>query len=431
MSMKNIRYYYEFNYTVYYMNSNDTSILHEETKLDKYKNIKNGYKYFEAFKSYDASHDGLIKYKYDFEIWNNEIKLLQYSEKECHKHAVLSTFLRVSTNLINSLNIPYIKYLEYKFYEKCYNGALISLDEQHINKLIYSYGYDYSSYFPNLLSISDFEIAISEGREIKINELNYDNLQYGIYNCSITTKNTKFNKVFAFSKNSYYTHYDILFAYNNKEKFDIEIKLNTSCNYNALVYDKTIKSSKIFKPWYNLLTTYKSQFPKNKLVKHLFSSLWGYLIRFNGRYFTEDEIIDLDVSYEHDEHETEYKIIDETRKVNKNGCINTTFLCIKTNAKLYDREMARIKPFFTAFQRNFIGQMIIDENIIDKLIRIHTDGIVLKDEHDFTHLNYYPNPEDKTTGLILWYNCNLYKKIDDLIDEVNKLELLNIHCFIN
>ena len=41
------------------------------------------------------------------------------------------------------------------------------------------------------------------------------------------------------------------------------------------------------------------------------------------------------------------------------------------------------------------------------LIRIHTDGLVFNKLIDFEKLNldYYPKPEDKTTGIINYHNA--------------------------
>ena len=51
------------------------------------------------------------------------------------------------------------------------------------------------------------------------------------------------------------------------------------------------------------------------------------------------------------------------------------------------------------------------ENILDKVVRIHTDGIVLNKEHDFTHIKYHPTPEDKTTGKMIFKNVINYEKL--------------------
>ncbi len=77
----------------------------------------------------------------------------------------------------------------------------------------------------------------------------------------------------------------------------------------------------------------------------------------------------------------------------------------------YKNDLARLKPFFVSYCRRDVGDLIISENLVDNVIRIHTDGIALDKEHDFTHLFYYPKPEEKTTGNISWSSVNSYDKV--------------------
>jgi len=67
-----------------------------------------------------------------------------------------------------------------------------------------------------------------------------------------------------------------------------------------------------------------------------------------------------------------------------------------------------MKSFITSRGRDYIARLIMKENIIDRIIRVQTDGIVLDEEHDFSNNIYYPIPEQKTTGRIRFYNVNNY-----------------------
>ena len=204
-------------------------------------------------------------------------------------------------------------------------------------------------------------------------------------------------------QNHYYTHYSLQYAYEHSERFNISLELIIDCDHNALVYDKLVDSSKIFKPWYNYLMTIKKQFPKNKLVKHLLSSLWGMLIKFNREFYEEDEFFDLDVSELDDEDETEYKLVKEKRYKDDSYETGVRLLYeVVASSNPYVNELARLKSFFVSFCRVHIGDLVISEDLVEKVIRIHTDGLV------FTHLFYYPIPEDKTTGEIVWENVNKY-----------------------
>jgi hypothetical protein len=48
----------------------------------------------------------------------------------------------------------------------------------------------------------------------------------------------------------------------------------------------------------------------------------------------------------------------------------------------------------------------LQENIINNVVRVQTDGIVFNKEFNFEHLPYYPKPEEKNTGTYIWYSVN-------------------------
>ena len=71
--------------------------------------------------------------------------------------------------------------------------------------------------------------------------------------------------------------------------------------------------------------------------------------------------------------------------------------------------LARIKPFLTGFGRLKILKLLHNNDLVKNVVRIHTDGITLNKNVDFSKLglpyNYYPSQEDKTTGLMLFKNA--------------------------
>jgi hypothetical protein len=184
-------------------------------------------------------------------------------------------------------------------------------------------------------------------------------------------------------------------------------------NYNATIYseDKLVKSKDVFGKWFNDLSELKQKYPKNKLVKRLMSSLWGSLTAFNRKFY-EDDFFDLDVSEITDNDETEYKLIDEKHyKDNSKEFGVRTVYCVIPSNQPYKNNLARLKPFLVSYCRSYVARRIIKENLLDNVIRIHTDGIMLNKPHDFTHLKYYPKPEDKTTGKIHFENVIFYEKM--------------------
>ena len=112
------------------------------------------------------------------------------------------------------------------------------------------------------------------------------------------------------------------------------------------------------------------------------------------------------------ELQKQVKLLDEKSYLDDTSStgIKTLYTVIKSSNP-YKYPYARLKPFLVSYARAWIGDLLVSENIINKVIRIQTDGICLNAPYDFTHLEYYPKPEDKTTGNILWTNVNKYEKI--------------------
>jgi hypothetical protein len=227
--------------------------------------------------------------------------------------------------------------------------------------------------------------------------------------------------VFCYSKQGYYTHFDLEFIYEHKDKFVIFIELDTSVEFNALLYGNSacgqgengahpvtdgIACKNIFSRWFEKTTEIKEKCKGNLLAKHIRSSLWGSLVKMKKSYYTEDEFSVLDVD---DDGTSKYYPIDETLFY-KNNRLNRRFECIEIE-KPYKSSFGRLKPFILSLSRFVVGNTIIKNGLIDKVIRVHTDGIVLNKPFDFSKfevLGLIPIPEKKTTGLITWFNVNKY-----------------------
>lgn len=405
---KKCRYYYQEADKIYSITDNDDTIV-KETIRDK---EHNKYNYFELQKDYECTLESLKQYREDFNRWCDEIKDdIDYKNCFGHGYAVKQVFNSKSTNIIKSLDLDIINYKEFYFYEKCANSGLMSFDEAYEDIETDCYGYDYSAFYPNnLLKIN---VPTKQGKRKKLKSIDYDNVQFGIYHVKITSDDKRFHKIFMFSRHNYYTHYSINYAYKYKDEFNIKFELIIDGNYNALIYDDDclVNGKEIFGDWFNHLQKLKTKYPKNKLIKRLFSSLWGSLCSYNKFYFEEDEIENVDVSEYYDEAQTEYKLIKEKYIPNDSEYgYRILYHCIKSDVP-YQNDLARLKPFLVSYCRAFVGKMIMKENILDNVIRIHTDGIVLNKQHVFTHLKYYPTPEDKTTGKIIFKNVMNYEKV--------------------
>jgi hypothetical protein len=407
--MKNARYFYNTNGRIFSISDTFDEVVEECIKSKD----SNNYKYFELFKGYEMDLKSLIQYKEDFNKWAQEIHpAIDYKKYYNHDSAVKMVFQSKSKKQVDELDLENITYKEFLFYENCPNSGLMSFDDTFKDQEIDAYGYDFSSFYPNMLM--KINLPTKQGKRKKLKSIDYDNLAFGIYRIKITTNDKRFKKLFMFSKADTYTHYSINFAYKYKDEFNINFELIQDGDYNALIYDadKLTHSKHVFGKWFSVLGELKKRFPKNKLVKHLMSSLWGSLTSFKRECFEDDEINDLDISELSDPDMTEYKILEEknyTDKTKSKG-YRTVYFCIKPENP-YKDNLARLKPFLVSYCRAYVGDLIMSEEILDNVVRIHTDGIVLNKPHDFTHLNYYPKPEDKTTGKMKFKNVIFYDKL--------------------
>lgn len=401
------RYYYTVGDKVFSITDSDDNLVEETLKT---KDIRT-YHYYEAQKDYEASLEGLIEYRIDFNKWRNEmVKDMDYKKYFNHDSAVRMYFESKSKRQVDSLQLDDITYKEFSFYEKCPNSGLMSFDDTYKDKTVDCYGYDYSAFYPNCLLKID--LPTKQGKRRKLQSLDYDNLDYGIYHVKITCDDKRFKKIFMFSRHNHYTHYSLSFAHKFKDKFNVKMELVIDGNYNGLIYtvDKLVDSKDVFKKWFSDTSELKANYPKNKLVKRLMSSLWGSLTAFNRECY--EDIEDLDISELTDEDPTEYKLLDEKRYADnsKEFGVRTVYYIIPSN-KPYKNNLARLKPFLVSYCRSYVARMIMKENLLDNVIRIHTDGIMLNKQYDFTHLKYYPKPEDKSTGKIHFKNVINYEKV--------------------
>lgn len=407
---------------VYFMENHESYYLYNNSLISEPANKKDipNYNYFELFKGYECSLDGLKLFNENLIEWAyvlRKIYNIDYLKFYKHDDAVYNIFLNYSTNNIKKYihqdgieQSPAIKDIEFFMYEKCANSALMTINETIKNVKIQCYGYDCPSYYPHLLGsdLFDFKFPIREGKKSKMINLKKQ-LKYGIYECKITCDDSNFKKLFMFTKNNVYTHYSINFCLKYRAKFNIRIELlNLDNDSNCYVYEDCdlVKSSLVFGDWFNKLYKIKKEIPDNKLVKHLLSSLWGSLIKFNRSIIHDiDELNKLDISHINDvEENTQYKILEIYSRFDSELDDSVRSFSITDTTHPYKNNY-RIKPFLTSYARKQFGDIIIQTvDNLDDVVRIHTDSVVLKKEYDFTKLNYYPVFEAKTSGLITWKN---------------------------
>jgi hypothetical protein len=280
--------------------------------------------------------------------------------------------------------------IEFKWFEKCYNAGL-----QYTEIGIFdSFGYDFKNYYGSILASKDFKIPNKQGKERKFNKLP-PKIYTGFYNVKITSDDPSIKKIFAFSKENVYTSLDLKFALELQKQFNINIELITDVEFNAYIYnlDTLEEGHKIFNYWFLKLTKLKAEMPKNILLKMISSSLWGHLSKNNTLTVTEEEAFNLS-----EKDEEAYSIHDII--TTKSGQSFYKLLNVK---KPYFYNI-RLKPFITSFGRVKTAKIALLN--LDKVIRVHTDGIVFSEQQKFNIENFIS--EDKTTNKIRFANINTY-----------------------
>ncbi len=365
------------------------------------------YECYDLYEEDDNIHQMLIHFKEDFNNWNNEIKQVypedNYHYVDCRKYKsnklyVMGLFKKYGTRKLRELQIDDIDKTESGYMERTPNGGLTYLEE---TKEYNCYGYDFTGYYMNVLGNKQlgFKIPIKKGKLCNyesiesLNELyKKKKLKYGFYDIKITSDHKDITKFFKFSEDNCYTHISLSFCFRYKKLYNFKFQ-KIEKEFNCYIYDdkSLILCADIFETWFNQIKIFKEKLPKNKIIKHIGTSLWGYLIQFNRQYTTLDGLMEMESMNDYiiEKHNNEKSI----SLLNKN--------------RLYKENLARIKSFLTAFARDYMGRLLITEKLHENIIRTQCDGVVLNKEHTFTG-DYIPQPEDKTTGTIFFVNVNKY-----------------------
>lgn len=351
--------------------------------------------HYEVFKGYDATDDGLISFKADLIRWNEELKTneilpIDYLKYYTHYSAVLMTFKRLCKGKYEDHET--IDAIEARWIDMTHNGGLTYCNNGTHN----SYGYDFSAFYPTLMGQFKFILPNKRGAEKFITEIP-KKISLGFYRVKITSEHEHATKLFAFSPDHVYNNISLAHALELQEDYNFNIELIIDDKPNAYLYPDGVRSSTIFGVWLDRLSKIKIKHPKNKLIKHLLSSLWGTLSQSNNIFKTWDEIqsegLKIGIGNGFD-----YKILDYRAEKD--------YYKLQSMAEPY-RHNIRLKSFLTAYGRVKIAE--VAQTNIDGTLRIHTDGIVF----DKKMTEKFPSliKEDKTTGKIEWKGVNCYKII--------------------
>ena len=416
-----IIYHYSKNETTYFIKHDDDLNTLTQIKIFEMNKKENRYHCFGLFDNYEKSHQSLIKFKNDMITWTNEIKnvklkrksgkyfSLNYYKYYNHNSAVLLEFKSHSQNMLDLIE-PMNKE-EFYIHERCRNSGLIILNDEFKNKPVQCYSYDYTRFYVH--ELFNMQVPKNRGKKQVFENIDFEKLDFGIYRIQIHVKNKDFYNMFNTSKDHHYTSRTMKELYKCRAKYELEftlLKPDNIYDYNAYIYEISdlIKGRDIFGTWVSQMNTLMKEAPKNKLVKNLMSTLWGQLTSFKK--FYSNDLSQFDVTHRYNSKESDYKIL----KIMDND----DFQIFNTNEP-YHFSLARIKTFLTANSRLKMFKLIESNNLEKNVVRVHTDGLCLNKQFNFNktnkpysfYKNYYPIPEDKTSGLIKWYNSQVCKHI--------------------
>lgn len=349
---------------------------------------------FELFKGYEPTDEGVLLFNQDFKKWchelaNNKVLQIDYTKYFSHHSAVELTFKRLCKGRYE--HHEQILCIEGRWSDLCNNGGLI-----YCNPGIHdSYGYDGKNFYASILGASDLQIPSKQGQEVMLAALP-SLLKAGYYKVMIQSDDSSFKKIFAFSQNHVYTHVSLQYAIDHAKDFAVSISLIHNGKPNAYVYSNEcmVSLSNIFDTWFDKLSKIKALYPKNKLIKHLLSSLWGSLCRSNHINKSYDQIIKEGISIGRDER-ADYIIKDHIVFDDQ----EYYQLIDKNNPYKFN---LRLKSFITSYGRTITADVALLD--IDSVVRQHTDCVVFNKPMKMVNKIYIA--EDKTTGRFDWKNVN-------------------------
>ena len=253
-----------------------------------------------------------------------------------------------------------------------------------------AYKYDVSSMYPALLS-GDKTYPYKEGQFKILTKDDMDTwkkdgkkyFMYGIYKCIISGKINP--ALFKINKLNYYTHTDLEKA--TKLGYNIELIQDGTCNHTYYDSKTRISGRQLFKHYVELLYPIKQEHDDFKYSKKLLNIIWGALcekkIHRKIPTIVDDEEEEQILEYNEEIYDMQY--------LGKNKMTYKTNKC--DNA--FVSGFARLMPFLTAFARNMISDLII-ENVDDVncVKRIHTDSIL----SSVPLKNIFPNKKDAKLG---------------------------------
>lgn len=246
---------------------------------------------------------------------------------------------------------------EMEILEKCSRGALI----YGIPYKGKGYKYDIVSAYPAVMTSKNLHIPYGkpEYSTMTIDEFNaLKFFRTGVYHVKVVDPDFR---VFRENSHDWYTHTDLNHA---MLKLKYKLELIEDDEVNAIIYTKIKSISNVFKPFIDYLFQYKKKGIKE--IKKYITALWGALCQKND--------LDVPANVIHDNKELfstkpMFKNLEEQFDMAQHVSV------VYDKQKRYETNFARIEPFIVASCRMKISNIILPN--IDKVVRCHTDGIIL------------------------------------------------------
>lgn len=226
---------------------------------------------------------------------------------------------------------------------------------------------DIVSMYSAIMKQQHFSIPVRKGEFKKMTQEEFNSreyLEYGIYRVKISGIN---KKLFIENKRNKYTHYDLMVAKENGYKMELICDENP----NALVYDANcrVNGNEMFGKYVDYLFDLKKKGIEG--TKKLLNCIWGGMIKKNELFLTVKD--------------GEKTVIREGNEISSINKLNDKTLEVKyvKKRRIYDNNFARIGPFILAFARRLISNIIKPH--LDKVVRVHTDGIFTTEKLEFNH----------------------------------------------
>ncbi|RZK26951.1 MAG: hypothetical protein EOO43_01220 [Flavobacterium sp.] len=296
MANKTICFYYSTGH-IYRCIYDESDKVYEVNTLD-YKQCKN----YRMNERYEACDEDLVKFRDDLIKWNDEIKQFFFKNKD-KKVLKIDVFNYNTINeavynnvLVNSDQtkihaIPDIQFSEFVMMQNCKTCGLMTIEKDILEQEVQSYGYDYSKFYYQMMK--KIRIPISKPEYYVLDEIDFGNLDFGIYRVKVSCNNKKFWNVFNFNDKHHYTHNTLKVLYKHREKYGITFKLlepDQCYNYNMVWYEYTIELNRLFKGWFKVMDLLlKKCSSGNWLVKSFVSQAWGNICKYQKYFISDDD----------------------------------------------------------------------------------------------------------------------------------------------